>query len=81
MVGLERINDELDQLLINSGRKLEMLEKKEIINADSNIHFDANFGLLQFVYLPSGTDESSKVIANFSGGSGGSGEADSQANK
>ena len=60
-----------------------MLEKKEIINADSNLQFDSNFGLLQFVYLPSGTEENSKVIANFSGGSGGSGEAngDKEENK
>jgi len=52
-----------------------MLEKQNIMSGDSDLQFDSNFGLLQFVYLP--TAHESSPITAFAG-SGGSGEADGE---
>ena len=70
----QQSNVDLDEYLIKVTRKLEMLEKQNIMSADSELQFDSNFGLLQYVYLPSAQE--SNPIAAFAGGSGGSGEAD-----
>lgn len=72
---VDQTNVDLDEYLIQVAQKLEKLEKQNLVNADSNLQFDSNFGLLQYVYLPSNSDHFSGTIANFGGsGSGGSGD-------
>ena len=72
--GADQKNIDLDEYIIQVSKKLEHLEKKNLMNADSNLQFDSNFGLLQFVYLPQSVGET-PAIASF-GGSGTSGAAD-----
>ena len=56
-------------------KKLESLERQNMRNADSSdLQYDNNFGLLNFVYLPGAGDN-----LNVAGGSmGGSGEQDDE---
>lgn len=50
---LKDVNDiDLDEYLHSVANKLEMLEKRDLLNAEGNFEFDSNFGLLQLVYLP-----------------------------
>ena len=60
--------DELDKLISDVAKKLDMLEKRSF--GDENNEDKKFFGLLPLVYLP----ESSNKIYTFDGGSGASGD-------
>lgn len=42
----------LDSKISEITKKLNAIEKRDLINADGDYEFDSNFGLLQLVYLP-----------------------------
>ena len=64
---------DLDEYLVKVSRKLESLEKQNLLYADStDLQFDNDFGLLSMVYLPAATD----MAAGPSGGSGGEADAE-----
>ena len=66
---------DLDEYLVRVSKKLESLEKQNVLNADSSdSQYDNNFGLLNFVYLPGGNDNENTVGGG--GDSGGSGDSD-----
>ena len=49
----EKMSHDLDENLIKVAKKLEALEKQSLLEADADMAFDQNFGLLQYVYMPS----------------------------
>lgn len=66
---------DLDEYLLKVSKKLESLEKQNMRNADSSdLQYDNNFGLLNFVYLPGGNENTGGAH----GSMGGSGEPDDE---
>ena len=65
----------MDEYLVKVSKKLESLEKQNMRNADSSdLQYDNNFGLLNFVYLPGSTENTAAP----GGSMGGSGEPDDE---
>lgn len=49
----DKMSNDLDDNLMKVAKKLEGLEKQSLLEADADMQFDHNFGLLQYVYMPS----------------------------
>ena len=71
---------DLDEDLNQVTKKLEFLEKQNLIEGDSaDRHFDSHFGLLQHVYMPTSDSKDNMPISySVSGGSGGMGDDEVQ---